>query len=139
VRAAAVDWGRRRIGLAVCDALGISVRGLPTVRVPASADPVPAVASALAGEGVERLVVGVAFREDGGDSARGAEARAFGERLAAAMGLPVEFHDEGLTTWEAEEALRAAGKRLRPARRSGEVDRAAAASLLRSWLRDRGP
>jgi putative Holliday junction resolvase len=136
VRAAAVDWGRRRIGLAVCDPLGITVRGLATLVVPEGEDPVPAVARALVAEGVERVVVGVALREDGTDSERGAEARRFGERLGAETGLPVEFHDEGLTTWEAEEAARARGMRLRDARSSGELDRAAAVSLLRSWLAD---
>jgi putative Holliday junction resolvase len=114
-----VDWGRRRIGLAVCDALGITVRGLPTLVVADDDDAVAAVAHALAAEEVERVVVGVALREDGTDSERGAQARRFGERLAAATGLPVEFHDEGLTTWEAEEYLRERGRPLRKARAAG--------------------
>jgi putative transcription antitermination factor YqgF len=83
-------------------------------------------------------VVGVALREDGTDSERGAEARAFGAKVAAELGVPVDFHDEGLTTWEAEEALRERGRGLRDARRRGEVDRAAALSILRSYLADRG-
>jgi putative Holliday junction resolvase len=139
VRIAAVDYGRARVGLAVCDALEITSRGLETVsKEGGTGDLVAAVADALRPEGVERLVVGVALREDGSDSERGAEARAFGARLAGALGVPVDFHDEGLTTWEAEEGVRARGGALRDARRRGEVDRAAALSILRSYLAERG-
>ena len=62
------------------------------------------------------------------------EARKFGHALAIALARPVVFHDEGLTSWAAEEDVKAAGKRLKDARRSGEVDRRAAIAILRSWL-----
>ena len=52
------------------------------------------------------------------------------------MGKPVVYVDEGLTSWEAEEDLKAAGKRLEKARKAGDVDRAAAVSILRSYLRE---
>jgi putative Holliday junction resolvase len=137
VRLASVDFGRRRIGLAVCDPLGIAVRGLPTVVATGTeADAVAAVAKALDAEGgVERVVVGLPLHEGGRESASSAAARRFGAALGAALGREVVFFDEGLTTWEAEEDLKARGKRLRDARRSGEVDRAAAVAILRSYLR----
>jgi len=137
-RTAAVDYGRRRVGLAVCDPLGIAVRGLPTVDLSAAgAPPTARVAEALRAEGVERVVVGLPLHADGSESEMSREARAFGSALAAALGVPVEFHDEGLTSWAAEEDAKAAGKRLRGARARGEVDRAAAVSILRSWLSER--
>jgi putative Holliday junction resolvase len=139
LKVAAVDYGRRRVGLAVCDPLGISVRGLPTVESGGSGDDsVERVAKTLREEGVERIVVGVALREDGSETERSREARAFGARLGEATGCAVDFHDEGLTTWAAEEDLKASGKRLRKARGSGEVDRAAAVAILRSYLRETG-
>ena len=61
-------------------------------------------------------------------------ARAFGEALGRALAREVVFLDEGLTSWEAEEDVKARGKKLRGARDRGEVDRAAARSLLRSYL-----
>ena len=64
------------------------------------------------------------------------EARAFGVCLAQASGRTVEYFDEGLTSWEAEEILKARGKRLRDAQRRGDVDREAACALLRSWLQE---
>ena len=138
-RTAAVDVGRRRIGLAVCDALGITVRGLDTVEAKATpVDTVTAVAALLKEEGVERVVVGLPLHADGRESESSAEARKFGHALAIALARPVVFHDEGLTSWAAEDDLKAAGKRLKDARRSGEVDRRAAIAILRSWLADRG-
>jgi putative Holliday junction resolvase len=132
-----VDYGKRRVGLAVCDALGIAVRGLPTVVARGSeADTVAAVASALAAEGgVERVVVGLPLHADGRESDTSRDARRFGEALGRALGRDVAFFDEGLTSWEAEEDLKARGRGLRDARRTGEVDRAAAVAILRSYLR----
>ena len=137
MRLAAVDHGRKRVGLAVCDALGITVRGLDTVvRTGTADDAVLAVAKAIreAG-GVERILVGLPLHDDGRESEMSAEARAFGEALGRALSLPVVLFDETLTSWEAEEELKARGRSIRDAQRSGEVDRAAAVALLRSYLR----
>jgi putative Holliday junction resolvase len=141
-RLGAVDYGRRRIGLAVCDALGITVRGLDTVlrpdRGPAAerdSQAVAAVARVLREEGVVRVVVGLPLHADGRESEMSAEARRFGDALAAALDREVLYFDEGLTSWEAEEGAKAAGLRLRDARLSGAIDRAAAVSILRSYLR----
>jgi putative Holliday junction resolvase len=134
-RTAAVDVGRRRIGLAVCDALGITVRGLDTVEAKTTpVETVEAVAAVLREEGVLRVVVGLPLHADGRESESSGEARRFGAALSLVLAREVVFHDEGLTSWEAEEGLKAAGKRLKDARRSGEVDRRAAIAILRSWL-----
>ena len=65
------------------------------------------------------------------------EVRRFGAALSAALPLPLEYADEGLTSWEAEETLRGRRRLTRDARRRGEVDREAACALLRGWLRER--
>ncbi len=138
-RVAAVDYGRRRIGLAVCDPLGITVTGLPTLeRGEDLAAAVAAVAARLAEREVVRVLVGVALHADGRESEMSAEARRFGAALASALSVEVEYVDETLTSWEAEADLRAEGRPLERARRRGEVDRRAAVGLLRGWLRDRG-
>ncbi len=139
MKVGAVDYGRRRIGLAVCDPLGITVRGLDTlVRRDGGGIPEAArdVAAVLREEGVQRVVVGLPLHDDGEESEMSREARAFGAALCDALGREVVFHDEGLTSWEAEEAVKGAGKRLRDARRSGDLDRAAAVAILRSYLRE---
>lgn len=134
-RIAAVDYGTKRIGLAVCDPLGITIRGLDTVvRPPDEAGAVAAVAAVLRDLGVTRVVVGLPLHMDGRPSPMSEAARAFGEALGRALAREVVFLDEGLTSWEAEEDVKARGKKLRGARDRGEVDRAAARSLLRSYL-----
>lgn len=137
-RVAAVDYGRRRVGLAVSDPLGLTVRGLETLvrgnDLQAAAE---AVAARLAAENVRRIVVGLPLHTSGEESEMSREARRFGAALVEASGLAVEYFDEGLTSWEAEERIRSRGRNLEEARRRGDVDREAARALLESWLRER--
>lgn len=134
-RLGAIDYGTKRVGLATSDALGITVKGLPTVvrTGPLEAD-VAAVAAALAARDVTGLVVGLPLHADGQESEMSREARVFGDRVAAALGVKVVYVDETLTSWEAEQAVKASGRRLRDARVRGEVDRAVAVALLRGHL-----
>lgn len=137
-RVAAVDYGRRRIGLALCDALRITSRGLATlVREGAGGgaleDAAARTAAVLREAGAALVVVGLPLHADGRESELSAEARRFGDLLGRA-GLRVTFHDEGLTSWEAEEGLKGQGRRLRDARARGEVDQRSALALLRSYL-----
>jgi putative Holliday junction resolvase len=143
MRIAAVDYGRRRIGLAICDPLGITVRGLDTVvRGPDLQEAARQVAATLKEEGAERVLLGLPLHASGEESDMSREARAFGVHLAAALApeltSPLDFVDETLTTWEAEEAIRARGIPLRRAKKEGLLDQAAARCLLQAWLREGG-
>lgn len=136
-RTAAVDYGRRRIGLAVADPLGITVRGLDTVEHGASLEEAARrVAAVLAPEEVGRILVGLPLHASGDESEMSSAARAFGAALARLGSWDVGFLDETLTTWEAEEAVKSRGIPLREAKKSGLLDREAAVAMLRGWLRD---
>ncbi len=136
-RTAAVDYGRRRIGLAVADPLGITVRGLDTLEHGASvAEAARRVAAALTAEEVGRVLVGLPLHASGDESEMSGEARAFGAALAPLGNWEVGYLDETLTTWEAEEAVKSRGIQLREAKKSGLLDREAAVAMLRGWLRD---
>ena len=91
---------------------------------------------ALRAEGVERLIVGLPLHASGDESEMSREAREFGALVGEKLGLEVLFVDETLTTWEAEEAVRARGIPLRKAKTEGLLDKEAARCLLRSWLRE---
>ena len=133
-RVAAVDYGRRRIGLAISDPLRITTRGLPTLdRGPTLESGAAAVVAALAPERPTTVVVGLPLHADGRESEMSAEVRRFAALLESA-GLVVALHDEGLTSWEAEEGLKAARSSLQKARKSGAIDQRAALALLRSYL-----
>jgi len=137
-RVAAVDYGRRRIGLALSDPLRITTRGLTTLERGADLEGAAgAVAAVLRREEAALVVVGLPLHADGRESEMSAEARRFAALLEQA-GLTVVLHDEGLTSWEAEEGLKAAGTNLEQARRGGAIDQRAALALLRSWLAEAG-
>jgi putative Holliday junction resolvase len=137
-RFGAVDYGRRRIGLAVADPLGLTVRGLDTLHYDGDREAAArTVAERLQAEQVGTLLVGLPLHTSGEESEMSREVRRFGALLETAIGLAVEYVDEGLTSWEAEETLKERGHRLKDARRRGDVDKAAACALLRGWLRGR--
>jgi len=147
VRALGLDLGIRRIGVAVSDSSG--VLATPHSVITRCGDPTldrARVADLVAEVQAEAVVVGLPLSLSGvaGSAAVAAEeeARALGSELA----VPVELHDERLTTVTAERSLRAPGRRGRsqrsPVRLSPSgarsrrviVDDVAAAVMLQSWL-----
>ena len=136
MRVLGVDFGERRIGLAVSGPSAEVVVPVGVVHRKNDAQAVEAVAAAAREREAALVVVGLPVRPEGeGESPVAARARGFAKKLAAATGLPVELHDEAFTSVSAEGALREAG--LSPDRRAGTVDAEAAAELLRDWLSSR--
>ncbi len=132
-RILAVDWGERRIGLAVSDPDGVIASGLETLEVAGAAQAVEAVAAAAREAGAERIVVGLPLLMSGevGEAAR--HAQAFAAALAGAAGLPVDTYDERLTSTLSQRRLRELGVR-RTGHHKGRVDQGAAVALLESFL-----
>jgi putative Holliday junction resolvase len=127
-----LDVGRARIGLSLADDVLRTARAHRTVpRLGVDAD-LDAIAEVAAQYEVTRAVVGLPLNMDGteGDSAR--MARSFAARLAARLGLPVERHDERLSTFEASTRLREQGLSARD--QKGVIDAEAAAVILQGWL-----
>jgi putative Holliday junction resolvase len=135
-RILAVDFGRRRLGLAVSDALGMASHPLPALQRATPALDSAALRALIDERDVRRLVVGLPLNMDGSEGPMAAQARAFGAWLQQQTGLPVDFEDERLSTDEAEEFLRAAG--LRPSDRKRLRDSVAAAVILRAVLEREG-
>jgi putative Holliday junction resolvase len=130
--ALALDVGRRRIGLAGCDALGLTVSPLPALgRGKFPADLVHL--SALVQERrVTALVVGLPLDASQRPTEQAEHCRRYGERLARSLNLPLAFVNEYASSWDAGERFRLHGDR------SGALDSAAAALLLDQWLQE-GP
>ena len=135
MRVLAVDFGEKRIGLAVSDETGRVVVGVGVVNRTSDAQAAEAVAAAAKEREVTRLVVGDPVRADGtaGDLSR--RVRNFARRLEEASGLPVDLHGEALTSAAAERSLLDAGMDAR--RRGAARDAEAAALLLRDYLFER--
>jgi putative pre-16S rRNA nuclease len=102
-RVLAIDYGRRRLGLALSDEGRLLARPLETlVRVNRQAD-LSRLRRIVRDEKVAQLVVGLPLRLDGSAGDMAAEARAFAARVAKAVRLPLALVDERLTSWEARE------------------------------------
>ncbi|HEU0024896.1 MAG TPA: Holliday junction resolvase RuvX [Thermoleophilaceae bacterium] len=122
-RVLALDHGSARCGCAVSDPSGTLARVLPAVERPDSRAGLAAITSVVEEQGAERVVVGLPLTLAGEEGAQALEARAFAERLSGRLTVPVELHDERLTTRLAE---RTGGR--------GDADSRAAAHLLESYL-----
>ena len=137
MRALALDLGSRRIGVAVAETR--SSLAFPRPFVARSRDRGEVhrrIAALVAEEEADVVVVGLPRSLDGGIGPSAQRAIAEAEALRAVLAVPVETHDERLTTVTADRALAAAGTRSRERRAS--IDSAAAAVLLESWLASRG-
>jgi len=130
-RILAVDWGERRVGLAVCDPTGTLASGLETLEVRSAADAVEQVAGAAREVEADSIVVGLPLLLSGERGIAARTAEKFAEGLAAATGLPVSTWDERLTSAMAGRRMQERGER---GRKKGRVDQDAAIALLESWL-----
>lgn len=130
-----VDFGERRIGLALSDPARSLAVPLGAIERTSDRAAIGEIAAVARREGAGLLVVGEPRRLDGGRGDAARRARRFGERLARATGLPLVLVDEALTTVEAEARLAEAGVTVKE--RTGRVDAVAAQILLQEAL-DRG-
>src|SRR5215472_11772092 len=108
-RVLALDLGKRRIGLAVSDELGITAQGLETLeRTNIRAD-LEQLTRLIREKNVTLILMGHPLHMSGQEGSQAEYTRDFAERLGKASGLPVEFWDERLTTVEAQRVLREGG------------------------------
>jgi putative Holliday junction resolvase len=136
MRVVGIDLGERRVGVAVSDSDGTLAS--PYVVIERSGDAGrdhEEIARLVTEVGASTVVVGLPLSLNGtvGPAARAARAEA--NRIAEVVGVPVETHDERLTSVSAGRSLAQSGLR-RGARRQarGSVDKVAAAIMLQSWL-----
>ena len=140
MRVLGIDYGARRVGLAVSDATGLLARPLKTLdrsRLGSDAALVDAVLVAVAEMSSEdepfgAIVVGLPRRLDGSPNDQTPKVEAFVTRLAGRTSLPVVLQDERLTSVEAESRLAMKEKDWR--RRKQMLDAAAAAVMLQDYL-----
>jgi len=124
VRVLALDYGSARCGCALSDPTGTLATPLDVIERPATRRGFARVVELVRERGVERVVVGLPLGLSGADTDQTREARAWADRLAAAVTVPVELYDERFTT---AIAARSAGDRT-------SEDSRAAAVLLEDWL-----
>jgi putative Holliday junction resolvase len=132
MRALGIDFGERRIGVAISDPEGSYALPSETLVRTDDAGAIRAIAEIAAREEVAWIVVGEPLRSDGSAGPPALRARKFAARLSSRCGLPVETIDETLTSREADHRLREAG--VSPERRRERRDALAAQLLLQEAL-----
>ena len=137
MRTLGLDVGTKTIGVAVSDGLGFTAQGLTTIRRTNLKADLAALKAFVQEYEAQRFVVGLPLNMNGSEGPRAEASRKFAEQLTSALGLPVEFWDERLSTVAAQRTLLEAD--LSRAKRREVIDQMAAQFILQGWLDARQP
>jgi len=132
MRILSLDVGRKKIGMALSDALGITAQGLQTLLRKNKNSDLEQIKKIIREMNVSKVIVGLPLNMDGTEGPMAREIYDFVERLKGEIGLPVELWDERLTTIQAERALLEPD--LSRKKRKKLDDRVAAQLILQGYL-----
>lgn len=135
ISALGLDFGRKRIGVAGCDGTGLIATGLTTIERTSFERDVEQIRRLVIERRVQVLVMGLPYSMDGSLGFQARQVQKFAKRLGKALALPVEYVDERLTSFQAEQLLMAENRS--PSRHKSLIDRKAAALILQQWLDSR--
>ena len=128
-RVLGVDYGSKRVGLALSDGLLLTASPLAVVEKSVAVDEIARLAQE---HDVGTIVIGLPTGLSGVEGATAADARNFGDELASSTGIEVVYHDERFTSRMAESALLESGMKRQERRET--VDKVAAAIILQDYL-----
>lgn len=128
----ALDVGKKRIGLAVSDPLGVTAVGLETLHRTRIREDLARLKVMAEERAVRTLLIGRPLHMSGDESRQSEYTREFAERLSEYLQIPVVYWDERLTTAEAHRLMRDSGATLEQRKRA--VDQMSAILLLESYL-----
>ncbi|MDD2543212.1 MAG: Holliday junction resolvase RuvX [Candidatus Cloacimonetes bacterium] len=131
-RILALDYGTKRIGLAISDQLKLFAKPLATIPNTGFPEVLSAVQQIIQTQSVEYLVIGMPYAIDGSYTPKTRETEEFADMMKESLGIPVYTWDERYSSQEAEAELKSKGKSWQEARKM--VDAVAAAMILKSYL-----
>lgn len=126
-----LDYGRRRIGIAITDDSGNGIRGLTTIDRKKNPDSVSKLLSIIENEHPKLLVIGLPLDVDDADTVMSKEIRSFSRKLCESSGLPAHFIDESFSSKRAGELMMFRKKKVRQDK--GAIDRLAACLILERY------
>jgi putative Holliday junction resolvase len=131
-RILAIDYGSKRVGLAVSDPMRIISQGAGTIEN----DPtlVDRIARFVEEQDISLIVVGMPFAPDGGIGTKGEEIQRFVRLLHEAVSVGIETWDESFSSVRAQQVFRETGMRRKQRREKHRVDEMAARLLLQEYL-----
>jgi putative Holliday junction resolvase len=131
-RILAIDFGLRRVGVAVSDSLGLLAHGREPLRYKTETELLRRLCELARAEEVATIVIGLPLHMDGHEGEMAARVRRLQDLLAAKLSMPVALWDERFTSVQAERLLNERG--IRYSRKKEEVDKLAAVFILQSYL-----
>ncbi len=132
ISALGLDLGSKRIGVAGCDGTGLIATGITTIERSSFAQDVEQLRELVNQRQVQVLVIGLPYSMDGSLGFQARHVQKLATRLGKALNLPMEYVDERLTSYQAEQMLR--DENRSPSRHKAMIDRKAAALILQQWL-----
>jgi putative Holliday junction resolvase len=135
LRVLGIDYGERRIGVALSDVTGTLATPLTTITYRRGRRPPVRELERIANEAeVAQIVIGLPLDLAGEETERCKVVRSIGHALRERLGVPVEYVDERLTSVRAEQLVRGSGLPKSERERKERIDAAAAALILQAWL-----
>jgi putative Holliday junction resolvase len=131
-RILAIDYGKRRIGLAISDPTGTIATGIGTLEVTSDEDALNRITAGHAEWGYRVIIIGLPVMESGKEGPMAEAVRAFSKQLQERTRIEVRLVDERYTSKMAQQIFHESGKKLKG--RKGEIDRLSAEVLLRGYL-----
>ena len=128
----ALDIGKKRIGLAGCNPLGITARTLPAIHRKSLQEVINQLERYCIQRNVKGLIIGIPLSEEGLETKQSKHCKTLGKQIAKALSLPIAWVNEHSSTWEAANIYNLNGDK------SGKLDSAAALLLIKQWLQE-GP
>ncbi|MGD8698979.1 MAG: Holliday junction resolvase RuvX [Gemmatimonadales bacterium] len=134
-RILALDYGERRIGMAVSDPSGTIAQPLPTLtRRTGRRPPYARILEALQEWEAQTIVIGLPVESSGDEGQPAAAVRSFGDEIARRSGLRVDYWDERFTSARAEREISRLGLSASARRQKERVDAMAATLILQAYL-----
>ena len=131
-RLVALDLGAKRVGVAVCDELRITVTPLSLIERRSWKDLLRRVAEIVEGYDARGLIIGLPLNMDGSEGFAAEEAMTVAENFRRSLNVPDYLQDERLTSVEAHSVMRAAGEKDEAINR--RIDSESAAIILRDFM-----
>lgn len=127
-----IDFGDRRVGLAVSDLLGITAQPIGFIVIDGANDAVFKIAPYIKEYDIKKIVLGLPKNMNGDEGERAEKTRRFGEKLKSAFNIEVHYFDERLTTVYADHTLNALN--VKGKKKTGKKDALSAVLILQGYM-----
>jgi len=131
-RVMGLDIGKKRIGISMSDPLLITAQPFDTIPRTPESEALNKIAELVKTYSVNKIVAGLPLMMNGDFGEQAQDCDSFGKKLEQKIGIDVIFIDERLTSYQAEEILKAQG--VKYTKDKGKVDKIAAAIILQEYL-----